>query len=276
MKELHKIWNESGANKDSFQAFIYFLPNYLDTLRDEGLKHGLLSLTVYHALLDSQDQPPEVVEQLYKYFRYHVHGFIKSEINAKQQSNPGRSVENVLQSSPMIRDIQMFVEFYGMCLGYFPLVRTEIPEAHNKYIKKEMMQGLVRQASAHAGLINEKSKYFIDMLFSGLHFGLDVDLNSRDKLLIMIKRECANLAGELFDPALLDLEQSIRKYGKCFQSLFVQTKCDCFAPKFQEIPILILINRLTFCMTYQAKMFHICGRHQLETSTKVIQNGTKN
>ena len=131
---------------------MYFLPNYLDAFDDPGLKHGLLALTVYHALLDCQDQPPELTTRLYNYFRYHTHEFIKAEIHEKQQANPTRSMQNIIQDVPAIRDIQMFIEMYGLCFQYFPLVRTEIPEAHNKYIKKEMMNGLVRQASGHSAI----------------------------------------------------------------------------------------------------------------------------
>ena len=176
-----------------------------------------------------------------------MHQFIKCEIDVKQRANPGRTTENILQGVPAIRDIQMFVEFYGMCLKYFPLVRTEIPEAHNKYIKKEMMRGLVTQASAHAGLINEKAKYLIDMLFSGWHFGIGVNLSSRKKLENMIKRECSNLAGQLFDPALLDLQQSLRKYGKNFASMLSKRfkLLSIHHLYFQEIPISSLTNRLT-------------------------------
>lgn len=220
LKELHTIWKDTGANKDSFQSFLFFLPSYLDALRDDRLKHGLLALTVYHSLLDCQDQPHTVVTRLYKYFRYHMHHFINAEILAKQQSNPGRSMENIIQGTPAIRDIQMFLEFYGLCFKYFPLVRTEIPEAHNRYIKREMMEGLVRQAAHHSGLINEKSRMFVNMLFSGLQFGHGVDLTSRKNIIAMIKRECKELAGELFDPSVLNLHESLKNYARCFQSVF--------------------------------------------------------
>ena len=64
--------------------------------------------------------------------------FFWSEIAAKQKIDVTRPVEHILQSCPAIRDIQMFLEMYGLCFQYFPLVRTEIPEAHNKYIKQQM------------------------------------------------------------------------------------------------------------------------------------------
>lgn len=56
-------------------------------------------------------------------------------------------------------------------------------------------------------------------MFTGLQYGIGVDITSRQKLLAMIKRESRQLAGELFDPALLDLQHSIKKYCKNFSRL---------------------------------------------------------
>ena len=224
IRQLHKLWKESGANKDSFQAFMFFLPSYFDTIRDDGLKHGLMALTVFHAILDCQRHPKTKVAQLYKYFRLHMHSFIKAEIKEIQKSEPGATIENFLCGIPALRDIQMYLEFYGLCFQYFPLVRTEIPEAHNKYIKKEMMNGLVRQSAHHQALINEKSKYFINLLFSGMEFGPGNNLMSRKHVVEMIKRDCRILAGQLFDPSLLDLQYTLKRYGRRFFSMFVIIK----------------------------------------------------
>ena len=195
---------------------MFFLPSYFDAIRDDTLKHGLMALTVYHAILDCQKHSETIITELYKYFRTHMHAFIKGEIEAIQRSDPGATIDGVLCGIPALRDIQMYLEYYGLCLRYFPLVRTEIPESHNKYIKKEMMKGLVRQAAHHQALIHEKSKYFINLLFSGMEFGTHNSLMSRKQLVQTIKRECAILSGELFDPALLDLQYTMKRYARRF------------------------------------------------------------
>ena len=81
-----------------------------------------------------------------------------------------------------------------------------------------MKKGLVRQCAHHQALINEKSKQFVNLLFTGMHFGNTHELIDRKNLVEMIKKECQTLAGTLFDPSLLDLQVAMKKYAKNFTS----------------------------------------------------------
>lgn len=78
LRQLHNLWRKSGANKDSFQAFLFFLPTYADSLKDCGLKHGLMALTVFHSLLNCQEFSNESdIDDIYEYFRKHWNIFLQ-------------------------------------------------------------------------------------------------------------------------------------------------------------------------------------------------------
>ena len=134
-------------------------------------------------------------------------------MSEKISMDNSNTVEFCLQECPAIRDVLMFVEMYGLCFQYFPLVRTEIPEAHNKYIKREMKKGLVRQCAHHQGIINESATKFVNLLFSGYQFGNGISITNRTDLIDTIKREADHLAETLFDPSLLDLQHAMKKYA---------------------------------------------------------------
>ena len=142
-------------------------------------------------------------------------------MDAKIKADDSKTVQFCLQECPAIRDVLMFIEMYGLCFQYFPLVRTEIPEAHNKYIKREMKKGLVRQCSHHQAIINRSAKTCVNLVFSRMTFGNFNSIMRQNDLVDTINRECANLAGTLFDPSLLDLQQAMKKYAINFGRLFV-------------------------------------------------------
>ena len=142
------------------------------------------------------------------------------ELNARRNYDPGLTMGKMLRSCPAIRDLQMYLEMFGMCFRYFPLVRTEIQEAHNKYIKKEMKKGLVTSCAHHQALINEQTKNFVSLLFSGLQIRQSNALANREKIIQMINREFVELKTKLMDPDLLNLHSAIQKYAKNFGRLF--------------------------------------------------------
>lgn len=77
---MFRVWRKSGGgNRHCFEAFIYWMPNFLDTIPDNAFKAGLLALSLFYSLLIG----PEVCDfdngaflELFYYFRRHVDKFI--------------------------------------------------------------------------------------------------------------------------------------------------------------------------------------------------------
>lgn len=77
----------------------------------------------------------------------------------------------VVATTPQIRDTQSYIELYSMLFKFFPVTRTEIPEAHNKDYKNEILPCL-KGPSAHIyAFINEKFNLMARLIASGLTFG---------------------------------------------------------------------------------------------------------
>ena len=110
----------------------------------------------------------------------HIHEeyekIVKAAKEIKKKPKPVTEVTKckkswILQHHPALRDTQSYVELYSMLFGFFPITRTEIPEAHNKHYKGEIRPCL-KGAFAHIhAFINEKFNLMARLLASGLTFG---------------------------------------------------------------------------------------------------------
>lgn len=117
----------------------------------------------------------------------------------------------------------MYMEFYCLCLQFFPLYRTEIPEAWNKSIKLQMKLGLVDGKSHIQALKNEKLDQFIGYLFAGMNY-ITIGQPGRD---IGNPRELANL---------LIRERYLTEHSDIATSLMeLQYLTKQYAPKFRRM-----------------------------------------
>lgn len=123
----------------------------------------------------------------------------------------------------VIRDILMYIEFYALCLQYFPAYRTEIPEAWNKSIKKQMKLGLVDAISHIHALKNEKLEEFITYLFAGINYGVigqtGRDLASEVDLSNLLFRNRFLTNSPELATNLMDLQYLTKQYAPQFRSV---------------------------------------------------------
>ena len=110
----------------------------------------------------------------------HIHDeyakIVKAAKVVKQPPKPVTEVTRckkswILQQHPGIRDTQSYMELYSMLFGFFPITRTEIPEAHNKHYKGEIRPCLKGPFAHIYAFINEKFNLMARLLASGLTFG---------------------------------------------------------------------------------------------------------
>ena len=198
-QHLDALWQNfirAGATKDCFQAFYILyqqywhiakssasqwtdVPGSLSCYSDEiiswnvgGGSSSLLFL--FSKMFSIIFEPLCVCLPLDKFFTPTFFKILDVEERKKTQTSQNikrRIRAHTLQDVPCLRDIQMFIEFFGFNTEFFPICRTEVAESHNKYIKTEILQGLTRQSAHQSAIKNEQFRLLIEMLCSGMLFG---------------------------------------------------------------------------------------------------------
>lgn len=115
-----------------------------------------------------------------------------------------------IQNSAAIRDTQSYMELYSLLFQFFPEIRTEIPEARNKYFKVEVTPAFKDDAFHIHAFKNEMFNLNMRLFASGASFGT------------------SNFKFSLADESKMDLYfcDNGRSYNIPFNSLlFHITKC---------------------------------------------------